>query len=124
MAGNPHGKRNMKGPKPKIKNPGKLFARLMGYIMKKYTFHLIIVVICIFVGVLANVRGTLFMQELIDDYIKPLLTQPTPDFSPLKNAIIKVCIFYAIGIISTALQSQIMPSLNLPCRNCPLESDN
>ena len=108
MAGNPHGRRNMKGPKPKIKNPGKLFARLMGYVMKKYTIHLIVVVICIFVGVLANVQGTLFTQKLIDDYILPMLNQSTPDFSNLARAIMRVCGFYAIGIISTALHSQIM----------------
>ena len=28
--------RGPKGPKPKIKNPGKLFARLMGYVFKRY----------------------------------------------------------------------------------------
>ena len=53
------GPRGPRGPKPKIKNPGKLFARLMGFIFKKYLPACIIVVICIFVSVLANVQGTM-----------------------------------------------------------------
>ena len=63
------GPRGPQGPKPKIKNPGKLFARLMGFIFKKYLPACIIVVICIFVSVLANVQGTMFTKNLIDDYI-------------------------------------------------------
>ena len=51
---------HMRGPKPKIENPGKLFKRLMGYVLKNYAPHVIIVVVCIFVGVLANIQGTLF----------------------------------------------------------------
>lgn len=100
--------KNMGRPKPKIENPGKLIKRLMGYIMKNYTPHIIIVVICIFVGVLANVRGTLFMQTLIDGYIVPLLGQEDPDFSGLKAAIINVAIFYLIGAASTYIYNRIM----------------
>ena len=73
------GPRGPRGPKPKIKNPGKLFARLMGFIFKKYLPACIIVVICIFVSVLANVQGTMFMKTLIDGYITPLLGQSNPD---------------------------------------------
>ena len=57
------GPRGPQGPKPKIKNPGKLFARLMGFIFKKYLTACIIVVICIFVSVLANVQGTMFSHR-------------------------------------------------------------
>ena len=39
----------------------------MAYIFRKYRIHFILVVVLIFVGVLANVQGTLFMQKLIDD---------------------------------------------------------
>ena len=48
-----------RGPRPKVANPGKLFKRIMQYVMRKYTVHIAVVVICIFVGVLASVRGTL-----------------------------------------------------------------
>ena len=97
-----------RGPKPKIKNPGKLFARLMGFIFRKYLPACIIVVICIFVSVLANVQGTMFTKNLIDDYIVPLLKTGSPDYGPLLAAMGRVAVFYGIGVISTFAYSKIM----------------
>jgi ATP-binding cassette subfamily B multidrug efflux pump len=102
------GPRGPQVPKPKIKNPGKLFARLMGFIFKKYLPACIIVVICIFVSVLANVQGTMFTKNLIDDYIVPLLKTGSPDYGPLLAAMGRVAIFYGIGVISTFAYSKIM----------------
>lgn len=102
------GPRGPQGPKPKIKNPGKLFARLMGFIFKKYLPACIIVVICIFVSVLANVQGTMFTKNLIDDYIVPLLKTGTPNYGPLLAAMGRVAVFYGIGVISTFAYSKIM----------------
>jgi len=102
------GPRGPRGPKPKIKNPGKLFARLMGFIFKKYLPACIIVVICIFVSVLANVQGTMFTKNLIDDYIVPLLKTGSPDYGPLLVAMGRVAVFYGIGVISTFAYSKIM----------------
>jgi ATP-binding cassette subfamily B protein len=98
----------MRGPRPKIENPGKLFKRLMGYVLKNYTPHVIIVIICIFVAVLANIQGTLFMQTLIDSYITPLLGSANPDFSGLAQAIARVAVFYAIGALSSYAYNRIM----------------
>lgn len=102
------GPRGPRGPKPKIKNPGKLFARLMGFIFKKYLPACIIVVICIFVSVLANVQGTMFTKNLIDDYIVPLLKTGNPDYGPLLAAMGRVAVFYGIGVINTFAYSKIM----------------
>lgn len=102
------GPRGPRGPKPKIKNPGKLFARLIGFIFKKYLPACIIVVICIFVSVLANVQGTMFTKNLIDDYIVPLLKTGSPDYGPLLAAMGRVAVFYGIGVISTFAYSKIM----------------
>ena len=106
MSGKPIGK----GPmgKPTVKNPGKLFVRLMGYVMKKYKFHLTAVVIGIIISVLASVQGTMFMQTLIDDFIAPLIKSENPDFSPLLQKIIKVAGFYVIGIVCTYAYNRIM----------------
>ena len=102
------GPRGPHGSKPKLKNPGKLFARLMGFIFKNYLAACIFVVICIFISVLANVQGTMFTKNLIDDYIVPLLKTKTPDYGPLLSAIGKVAVFYGIGVISTYVYSKIM----------------
>ena len=97
-----------RGPVQKVENPGKLLARLMKYIGKTYTIHLIVVVICIFASVLANVQGTMFMKSLIDDYITPLLGKADPDFGPLMQAIARVAGFYLLGVICTFIYNRVM----------------
>ena len=47
--------------------------RLLKYVGKNYGIHLVIVAVCIFVSVIANVQGTMFMKNLIDLYIICLL---------------------------------------------------
>lgn len=110
MAGNQHGPMhgNARGPKPKVKNPGKLLMRLLAYIFKNYGFACIIVVICLFINVFSSVQGTLFMQTLIDDYIIPLTKQVTPDFTNLAHAIGRVAIFYVCGVLASYIHSKIM----------------
>lgn len=103
----PHG-RPPRGVKPQVKNPGKLFKRLMAYIFQIYKIQYILVFVLIFISVIANVQGTLFMQTLIDDYITPLLLADTPDFGPLSHAIARVACFYAIGVLATFAQNKIM----------------
>jgi ATP-binding cassette subfamily B protein len=100
--------RGPRGTKPKIENPGKLLKRLMGIVFKNYTPHVIIVIIGIFVGVFANIQGTLFTQTLIDEYIMPLLGTENPDFSGLAQAILRVAGFYAIGVVSTYVYNRVM----------------
>ena len=103
----------MRGPKGKpknrVENPGKLLKRLMDYIFRDYKFHCIIVFILIFVGVIANVQGTMFTRDLIDKYITPfLLSSDTPNFTPLAHAIGKVACFYGVGIVATYAYNRIM----------------
>lgn len=102
------GPRGPKGPKPKLENPGKLFARLMKFVLSRYAIPCVVVVICIFISVLANVQGTMFTQSLIDDYITPLLSASEPDFGPLLAAMGRVCIFYGIGVASAFAYNKIM----------------
>ena len=98
----------MMGPKPKVKNPGKLLKRLLSYVFKTYKFHSIAVFICIVVGVLASVQGTMFLQTLIDDYISPMIGVENPDFSPLAKAIGRVACFYLLGAASAYIQGRLM----------------
>ena len=93
---------------PKVENPGKLFMRLMSYVFKDYKWHCLAVFVLLFVGVLANVQGTMFTKNLIDDYITPFLLTDNPDFAPLANAIARVCVFYAMGVVSSYTYNRIM----------------
>ena len=101
----PHGP---KGPKPKIKNPGKLFSRLMGYVLKRYGALYAIVVISILLSVLCNTQGTMFMKTLIDDYITPMLQSQKVDYGPLLAAIGRVAGFYALGVIATFVYNKLL----------------
>ncbi|MDD7025319.1 MAG: ABC transporter ATP-binding protein, partial [Oscillospiraceae bacterium] len=102
------GHRRPMGKRPKVENPGKLMRRLMAYIMKNYAPHCILAVIGIFVSVLANVQGTMFMQTLIDVYILPVIGMKDPDFSGLLHAMLRVGIFYLIGALSTFVYNRIL----------------
>ena len=108
MPGPMGGRRRQMGTKPKVKNPGKILGRILGYTFKNYKIHMIIVFICIIVSVLANVQGTLFIQSLIDDYITPLMNTSSPDFTPLLFAIARVAGFYLLGAASTFAYSKLM----------------
>ncbi len=109
----PKHKNNMSGMKrrPQIKSgksPLSIAKRLMGEILKEYKLHCIIVLICIFGSAFANVKGTLFMQKLIDDYIVPMLNNSSKDFGPLAAAIGKIAIIYGIGVVMMYAYNRIM----------------
>ena len=111
MAGPMHGPHG-RGPRPKLKNPGKLFSRLMSFVLKRYGFKYLLVLICILISVLCSVQGTVFMQTLIDDYISPMIGVSNPDFSPLLRAMGRVATFYGIGIIATYAYNKILISIS------------
>ena len=100
--------RQMRGMKSNVKNPGKIFKRIMSYVFQNYKYQFFLVVVLIFVSVLANVQGTLFMQKLIDDYITPFLLSDHPNFTPLAKAIGQVAVFYAVGVVSVYIYNLIM----------------
>ena len=100
--------RTPRGQKPQVEHPFALLARLMHYVFRDYKFHCIAVFLLIFAGVIANVQGTMFTKNLIDDYITPFLLSDNPNFAPLAKAISRVAVFYAIGVISTYVYNRIM----------------
>lgn len=100
------------GPMPKGQNPAKTLKRLMGIILKNYTPHCIVVLLCIFGSAFVSVKGTLFMQTLIDDYILPLMSQSNPDFRPLGMAIMKLALFFIAGALMTYTYNRIMVNVS------------
>ena len=104
----PHGPRGPMGKGPGAKNPGKTMKRILSEVMRRYKFHYLLVLVCIVVSTLATVRGTLFTQTLIDDYILPMTGQESPDFGPLAKAIAGVAAMYALGALAAWLQNYLM----------------
>lgn len=97
-------KKGARGPQ----NPLKTLGRLFSYMIVKYKFLLVLVMAFILLSTYANVRGSLFLQVVIDDHITPLLGQTDPNFSSLLKAITTMAFIYAMGIISNLLYNLIM----------------
>lgn len=94
--------------KNKVDNPIGILKRLFAYIFKNYKIHCLLVFIFIIISSLANVIGTMFMKNLIDDYIVPFLKVENPEFSKLFNALVIMGIAYLVGVVSTWAYSRIM----------------
>ncbi len=86
--------------------------RVLGYMLKDYKFSFFVVVICILGSALATLRGTLFMQSLIDDYILPLTQTKNPDFSSLAAALASLAATYAAGIVCAYGYNRIMVNIS------------
>ena len=106
------GRRGMRGPRPKVENPGLILKRLFRYVMHYNWLPLLAVGFFIIISTLANVQGTLFMKTLIDDYILPMMGTPNPDFGPLAAAIGRVAGFYLIGALSTFIYNRMMVNVS------------
>ena len=102
----PGGRNN--GPRPKVENPGKVFKRILAYVMSRYKAQVIVVLCCILLAVFAQLQGVMFSQTLIDGYILPLLNSGSTDFSGLAAAILRVASFYCIGIAAIFVQNRLM----------------
>lgn len=86
--------------------------RVLHYMLKDYKLAFCLVIICILGSALATLRGTLFMQSLIDDYILPLTKATTPDFSALASALLSVAAVYAVGILCAYGYNRMMVNIS------------
>ena len=86
----------------------KVLSRVFGYVGTKYKLLMLFVVLCIFLSSIANVFSSVFLGDLIDDYIKPMLLEGSTDFGPLLAMLIKMACIFLIGIASTYIYNIIM----------------
>lgn len=89
-------------------NPGKTLKRLVDYVFRGYKLQFLVATITIIISSIVNVVGTLFLRNLIDDYIAPLLNKTSPDFTPLLKAIVTMAAIYYVGVIATYVYNRIM----------------
>jgi len=102
------GSNGPRGPMKPSKDSLKTLKRLLAYVFKEYKFLFMIVAVTIIISSLANVIGTLFLRNLIDDYIVPLMNKTGADFGPLLKMITTMAVIYYVGVISTYIYSRIM----------------
>lgn len=82
--------------------------KIFQLLFSEYKWHLLFVLLGILGSALATVKGTLFLQTLIDDYITPLISSDSPDFAPLIHALLTMSGIYGIGLICSFAYNRIM----------------
>ena len=95
-----------------MKNKQNGVSRLLRLVWKEYKIEMLVVILAIIGSALASVKGTLFLQTLIDDYIVPLTKSNDPDFAPLASALFKIAIIYIIGILCSYIYNRIMVNVS------------
>lgn len=102
--------RNPTAPRPPLtKNTFKVLGRVLGVMLKNYTPHFVIVVVCILIQAYTTIKGMTFMQQLVDEYIVPMLGEnAVVDYAPLKTALVKLALLYGAGLASAYAYNRIM----------------
>ena len=90
----------------------KIVFRLLKYLFTTYKLQFFIVLVAIIVSAIASVLGIQFIQQLIDNYIVPLIGRQNPDFSSLMQAILRMAAIYAVGIIATYIYNRLMINIS------------
>ncbi len=97
----------MTGDGRKAKNPKQTFARLL-QTLAPYKKTLIVVVVCLVLSAIATALSSASLGTLVDDYIKPMLKQQTPDFGPTIRFLCIMACVYMVGMISSFLMNYLM----------------
>ena len=92
----------------KKKGAGTILKRLFSYVLRYYKLQCLAVLFLIIVSTMASVAGTLFMKNLIDDYILPFIGRSNPDFGPLFRVLVRMAFIYAAGVLSVWAYNRIM----------------
>lgn len=104
--------RSMPMPHQKRKIDFVCLKRVLHYVTKKYKIGFSIVLICILLVALTNVSTTIFIEQLINNYIKPLISDAKNGieyhFTRLALFILAMGGVYTIGIISSFLFNRLM----------------
>ncbi|MGM0139324.1 ATP-binding cassette, subfamily B, bacterial [Enterococcus sp. DIV0755b] len=103
----------MEMSKPIIKrSTGSNLKRLLTLMFKEYKLQLVLVLIMILLSAYANVKGSLFLQVVIDQYITPLVGQAHPNFSGLLQAILQMALIYLVGVIASLTYNFMMVKIS------------
>ncbi|MEG0497172.1 MAG: ABC transporter ATP-binding protein, partial [Carnobacterium sp.] len=97
--------------KPTV-SPLRIFKRILSYATKQYKVRIIVVIVSIIISAATNAIGISFTKALIDDYIAPLLTQQTPDYSNLARIISLMAMLYLTGAIFTYIFNRTMVTVS------------
>ena len=85
-----------------------VLGRLLGLIFRDNRLGFAVVIVCILVSVFTNVANSMFLSNLIDDYLAPMLASGSTDFSGLARAVTGMACIYVAGVIAIFVREQLM----------------
>ncbi len=97
----------------KAQNPKETGLRLFHIVVGKHKIPFLLVLAAIITSTLCSVRLSLFLQELIDSYIMPMVQTGENDFSALKVALEHLAWVLAVGTLSTFLVQRLMVHISM-----------
>jgi len=93
------------------KDTFKTFGRLLTYFGKNNVIKLFVVLLCLLITSLASVQSGLFIGNIIDECIEPMLLEDVPNFAPLIKAIVKMGAIYLISLAAITVQKLVMVNI-------------
>ena len=85
-----------------------VIGRVIKYMLHHYKVPFAFVILCIIITAIATVVGATFPQKLVDDYIAPMLTTGSEDFSGLARDLIQLVCVLAVGVLTAFTYTRIM----------------
>ena len=86
--------------------------RVLGYMLHYYKYLFILVIGCILVSAVCTVVGATFPQTLIDEYIEPMLSTGSRDFTGLAQDIKQLVCIMGVGVIASFGYNRIMVNVS------------
>ena len=86
--------------------------RLLSYVGRGYMIRFFLVLVCILVSAVASVASSLFLKDLIDVYIMPLLAMDNPVFTGLLHALLTMACLYVVGALCALAYNRLMVTIS------------
>lgn len=104
--------RNEKKSGSRVNTASKLINRVIRYMLHYYKFPFLLVIVCILITAIATVVGATFPQTLVDDYITPMLSSGSSDFSGLASDLIRLACIMGVGVVTAFTYNRIMVNVS------------
>ena len=97
----------MRGDGRMAKNPKKTLLRLLSY-LKYHWVTLLLVLVCIVAVALTQAQSSTALGKIVDDFILPMVSGGSADFSALKSFLVQLACIFVVGMLGSFLQSYLM----------------
>jgi len=97
----------MRGDGRMAKDPKKTLLRLLSY-LKYHWVTLLLVLVCIVAVALTQAQSSTALGKIVDDFILPMVSGGSADFTALKNFLVQLACIFVVGMLGSFLQSYLM----------------